>query len=89
MNQPFPPVAPPIVLNEAQAKALATIVRCALYRVTGGWRARGTPLVRLETASVLTRAKLAQVVIHQHQKLISTPEGKAYAEQLQARRKQA
>lgn len=48
-------------LTQAQRRALKVIAGARMVRVTGGWRGRGTPLIRLETAQSLIAAGLAWV----------------------------
>lgn len=48
-------------LTQSQRRALEVIAGGRIVRVTGGWRGRGTPLIRLTTAQSLIAADLAYV----------------------------
>ncbi len=62
MTMQTPSSIPIVRLSEAQRHALEVIATQRIVRVTGGWRGRGTPLIRTTTAQVLIAAQLAHVV---------------------------
>lgn len=65
-------------LSQAQKSALAAIAANRIVRVTGGWRGRGTPLIRTTTAQALIAADLAHVVTeHGRKQIFPTAAGRA------------
>lgn len=48
-------------LTQAQRRALEVMAAGRIVRVTGGWRGRGTPLIRITTAQSLIENGLAYV----------------------------
>jgi hypothetical protein len=50
-------------LTQAQRHALELMAAGRIVRVTGGWRGRGTPLIRISTAQALIAHELAYISV--------------------------
>lgn len=64
-------------LTTAQLQALRLMAAGRIVRVTGGWRGRGTPLIRVTTAQALLSNDLAYISTHDgRRQILPTPAGR-------------